>query len=392
MAKRIAMLLNGEVINDHRVIKMIQTLAINARVDLYYINGVIERDKPHFLDNVQLKSIPHNASLKIKLLRHSCFCFEFNFLIKEVIRSNERYELIWANDLPTLFPAWKLSVHFGCPLVYDSHEIYTETINQFFPRNTKGIKKVVFDSLILFMRTHGKFIEKKLIKKVNQFITVNQSLLDYFKKEYGIQTGEVIMNLPRLSDSENQLSPYNFKLLYNWTAEQRILLYQGALNEGRGLKLLIDVVELLPKKYCLVILGEGLLKRELQRIVEQKQLESRIQFMDAVSLSKLPSYTKGADIGINLLEDFNLSKKLASPNKLFEYIHSGVPVIGTATIENVRVFERFKVGETCDNNVKSITEGIYRIELNNYSEELNAAKEYYNWERQEAKLFNLFND
>lgn len=390
---KLAVLLHGSIQNDYRVIKTIESISTVVDEIWIFHFGKNPFNGDLFDKNLKVNIVACSKRNNIyyKILAHSFFCREYFSLKKAVIQTNKKFDVIWANDLPTLFPAYRLKKKFNAKLIYDAHEIYTETINQFFPRSAKGIKRVIFDSLILFMRTHGKYVERKLIKKVNQFITVNQSLLDYFKKEYGIQTGEVIMNLPRLSDSENQPSPYNFRLLYNWTAEQRILLYQGALNEGRGLKLLIDVVELLPKKYCLVILGEGLLKRELQRIVEQKQLESRIQFMDAVSLSKLPSYTKGADIGINLLEDFNLSKKLASPNKLFEYIHSGIPVLGTATIENVRVVERFKIGEICDNNVKSITEGIYKIELNNYSEELNAAKEYYNWESHEAELFNLFN-
>lgn len=390
---KLAVLLHGSIQNDYRVIKTIESISkvVDEVWVFHFGKDVSIGDLFNKRAKVKVVVCSKENSFYSKILAHSFFCREYLMLKKAVIQTNIKFDVIWANDLPTLFPAYRLKKKFNAKLIYDSHEIYTETINQFFPRNTKGIKKVVFDSLILFMRTHGKYVERKLIKKVNQFITVNQSLLDYFKKEYGIQTGEVIMNLPRLSDSENQPSPYNFRLMYNWTAEQKILLYQGALNEGRGLKLLIDVLESLPKKYCLVIIGEGSLKSELQRRVAQKQLENRVQFMDAISLSKLPSYTKGADIGINLLEDFNLSKKLASPNKLFEYIHSGIPVLGTATIENVRVVKRFKIGEICDNNVKSITEGIYKIELNNYSEELNAAKEYYNWESQEAKLFNLFN-
>jgi hypothetical protein len=61
-----------------------------------------------------------------------------------------------------------------------------------------------------------------------------------------------------------------------------------------------------------------------------------------VILRKIFSFSSGADIGINLLEDYNLSKKLASPNKLFEYIHSEMPVICSDTIENRKVFNKYK--------------------------------------------------
>ena len=390
---KLAVLLHGSIQNDYRVIKTIQTISkITDGIWVFHVGE--NKDVLDIFKNSKIKviSCPAKKGLYSKIKAHSFFCYEYLYLKESVLQANIKFDFIWANDLPTLLPAYRIKKQLNAKLIYDSHEIYNETINQFFPREAKGIKKVIFTLLIYFMRFQGKYIERKLIHRLDHFITVNQSLLDYFKNEYSLKSGEVIMNLPRLSDTKPEVSPFDFRQTNNWGPHHKILLYQGALNEGRGLKLLIDTVEALHEKYRLVIIGNGLLKEELQEIVRRKNLEERIHFVDAVPLKELPSFTKGADIGINLLEDFNLSKKLASPNKLFEYIHAGIPVLGTNTIENSRVVERYKIGELCNNNIDSFIEAIKKMEKNNYLEELNKAKAYYNWENQESKLINLFED
>jgi glycosyltransferase involved in cell wall biosynthesis len=393
MEKRIAMLLNGEVNNDYRVIKMIRTLSKNVGVDLYYINGVVESDQLHFNASVRLKSIPHGVNFKTKVLQHSYFCFEFNFFINEVIRSKEQYQLVWANDLPTLYPAWRLSVHFDCPLVYDSHEIYIETLNQFFPRNAKGIKQIIYKLILFLMRLHGREMERNMLKKVDFFITVNESILEYFRKNYDVKNGNVIMNLPNFSNQpENTI---DYRKIYNWDKSDTILIYQGVLNEGRGLRTLLESLERMSNKFKLIIVGDGPLRIDLEKICEEKKIKNRVKFEGKVCLNDLKRYTSGADIGINLLEDFNLSKKMASPNKLFEYIHAEIPILATNTIENAKVLFKYQVGELVENNIISIIKGINEINENFEIKERNnvfdLAKKEYSWENQEENIKNLLN-
>ena len=75
----------------------------------------------------------------------------------------------------------------------------------------------------------------------------------------------------------------------------------------------------------------------------------------------LLEHTRGADIGINLLEDFNISKKLASPNKLFEYIHAKTPVLCSNTIENSRVVTNYDIGILTENNKTSVQDSIIAL-------------------------------
>jgi glycosyltransferase involved in cell wall biosynthesis len=208
------------------------------------------------------------------------------------------------------------------------------------------------------MKRHGKIIEKRILPKVDSFITVNESILKYFKGKHTINNGLVVMNLPRTSDNNSTNEVIDFYKLYSWEKSDVILLYQGVINHGRGLELLIDSFVKLPKNYKLVIIGNGPL---LNALVDKKnalEMDESIKFINTVQLSELPKYTRGATLGVNLLEAYNLSKKMASPNKLFEYIHAGLPVIASDTIENKIVLTKFNVGIITQNNSESIKQNI----------------------------------
>jgi len=385
---RIAVLLNGSINDDNRVIKVISTLSKCAHIDLYYVNGDSESDLHLFGENVSLWNVPYKLSFKQKLIRHTWFCYEYNFFIKEVISRNIDYNIIIANDLPTLYAAYKLSVTFNAKLIYDSHEIYNETLNQFFPIESPPFKKFVFNTLISIMRNHGERIEKKYAPKTSGFITVNGSLKEYFKSKYELKKIMVIMNWPNFKTVDKVKE---FRADYGWDKSDLVFIYQGVLNEGRGLKLLLETWVKTSINRKLIILGDGPIEPGLKAIVSQLDLSDRVKFIPKVSLNDLLKYTAGADVGINLLEDLNLSKKLASPNKLYEYIHANIPVLCSNTVENNKVLETFDVGISVENNSDSILKGIESISGNHkaYSVTLSEAAQFYKWENQEEKIKSL---
>lgn len=392
MERKIAMLLNGPILNDYRVIKMIQTLSKVAKIDLYYLDGNELIDKALFNEHVHLFSFEQRNSFVSKVLKHSLFCNEFNFFINEVLSKNIGYDYIWCNDLPTLKAGSKISRKLNAKLIYDSHEIYVETINQFFPSKSNALKLLIFRLLILIMKRHGKIIEKRILPKVDSFITVNESILKYFKGKHTINNGLVVMNLPRTSDNNSSNEVIDFYKLYSWEKSDVILLYQGVINHGRGLELLIDSFVKLPKNYKLVIIGNGPLLNVLVDKKNALEMDESIKFINTVQLSELPKYTRGATLGVNLLEAYNLSKKMASPNKLFEYIHAGLPVIASDTIENKIVLTKFNVGIITQNNSESIKQNILNItsqDIETFKNSAVSASNYYNWENQEKTILNL---
>ena len=386
------MLLNGPIFTDYRVVKMIQTLSKVSEIDLYYVDGNEQIDQILFNEHVRLFSFQQNNSFKRKLLKHSFFCYEFNFFIKAVLDKDIHYNYIWANDLPTLNAGYNISMKLKARLVYDSHEIFVETINQFFPKNSNFVKLFIFRFLIFIMKTHGRIIEKRILPMVDSFITVNESILTYFNEKYTINKCCVVMNLPRISAPHQNNKVVDYYKLYNWDPSDIILLYQGVLNYGRGLDLLIETFALLPINYKLVIIGNGPLLPDLLYKTTTNNLSEKLKFIDTVKLSELPAFTRGATIGINLLESFNLSKKLASPNKLFEYIHARIPVIASDTVENKLVLDRFVVGKLTSNSPASIKESIISIssqDMEIYKLNTFSASKYYSWENQENTILNI---
>lgn len=380
---RVAVFLHGSYKNDYRVLKTIKSLSSFAQVDLFCVtdnNDVIQYD-----ENITIYTSVLEGTIGQKLLRHSTFCFEYNFLFNNALSTNNIYTHVWANDLPTLNAAYKLVKKQNAKLIYDSHEIFIETLNQFFPRYSKGMKKFIFSLLLKIMRIHGRITEKRLIKKIDVFVTVNESILDYFSNTYDIRNGHVLMNFP--SKLDPPIIAINYRSLYNWSADDIVILYQGNLNEGRGLRILLETIVTMPFLYKLVLVGDGVLKKELKTYCTSHNLNDRVKFTGQVPLQALVSYTKGADIGVSLLEEFNLSKKMASPNKLFEYIQAGIPILSTNTFESKKIIESHDIGVLVKNDVQSISQGLISLsqkkENKKYIFNLKKIVDNYSWEIQD---------
>ncbi len=388
---KIAMLLQGTIANDHRVIKMINTLCKEHEIDLFCLADTQNIRPQELRPEANVFFVQHAVNLKTLFLRHSFFCFEFNHFTKTVLKQKTDYDIVWANDLPMLYPAHSLARRLNAKVVYDSHEIYIETLNQFFPEKSSLVKGIVLKILLNFMKFHGERVERKWISK-SFLITVNHSLLSYFIQKYEVAKGKVIMNLPKLSELRAEMM--NYREMFSYSEEDFIMLYQGNLNQGRGLNLLIDVMTKLPSKYKLVFIGDGPLKNGLELNVIELKLEKRVHFLPLVAVEELVHYTKGADLGINLLEPINLSKKLASPNKLFEYIHAEITVLASAGYENQIIIDQFEVGIAVKMHVDDIVKEILDLNsnsLNQYKINCSKAKHQLKWQNQEPEILQIPN-
>ncbi|MBN2777432.1 MAG: glycosyltransferase [Bacteroidales bacterium] len=388
---QICILLNGPIKNDSRVRKVIKTLLNNNNnnIDLYYVFGD-KTDELIFNGNISLFAIKYQVSNYRKLLRHTFFYNEFNFIAREVLKNKKQYDYVWANDLPCLKPAVKIKKKTGAKLIYDSHEIYNETLNQFFPKKAVFIKSLIFKALLLFMRFAGFYAEKKLLKKTDFFVTVGNELRKYFEQKYQYKGIKILMNCP---DIKNPMVEIDLKSLLGIKQSSKLVIYQGVLNYGRGLHLMIESFRNVSDDIYLLILGSGMIKHELVALVKQYKLENKVLFHEKVSLSTLPSYTAAADFGINLLEDINLSKKYAVPNKLFEYIHAGLPVISSKMPESVAIYKEFCIGKLVENDPHKIAEAINNItmeDITDYRKNCKLAANKYNWENQVQVLKEIF--
>jgi glycosyltransferase involved in cell wall biosynthesis len=386
------MLLNGKVRSDSRVIKTIKSLSSVCKVDLYYINGNSD-DKDIFNSNVRVFSYNKIDSLKSKIQKHSYFYNEYLFFVNFVISKNYKYDIIFSNDLPTLKPATILKSKIGGKLIYDSHEIYIETINQFFPKKSSGIKKILFNFLINFMRNRGEAIERKLLKEVDYFITVCESLKTYFEGKYGFKGIKVVMNCPNKLPPISPNEIIDLKEKFGFQKQVFLLLFQGNLGPGKDVDMIIEAMQYVDSDIRLGILGGGTLKTQLVNQVKELKLSEKVRFLDRVPSTDLYKYTKSADAGITLKDNgINLNKKLGIATKFFEYIHAGIPLVSTRSIEIEIIANNYDICILVDRNINEIVNGINQLKLVNREEQAEKtakASEVYNWQNQEVALLEI---
>lgn len=386
--KKVCVLLNGGIASDSRVIREIKTMSRVADVDLYYVYGK-DSDKDIFGDNVHLFSCEKKEGIKSKFVKHTCFYNEFMFFVPEVLKQGIAYDYIWANDLPNLKPALKLKEKIGSKVIYDSHEIFVGTLNQFFPSKAKWYKSILYKTALFVMSTLGNRAEKKMVKKADEFVTTSISFKNYFKNKYKRDDIQIVMNCPNIQTANDF---YDFRSEYNLSSDSFVLLFQGRLNAGRALIEMIESMAYVKSNVHLFVIGDGTLKKDMQKRMAELSLQEKVHFIDEVPSSELLRYTRGADAGINLQASINISKHLASANKLFEYTHSGIPTIGSDVPENRLIIEKYDLGMLVRNNPKEIADAINKMsesDLSKYKDNCKKAAMEYNWENQEKVILDL---
>ena len=386
--KKVCVLLNGGIASDSRVIREIKTMSRVADVDLYYVYGK-DSDKDIFGDNVRLFSCEKKEGIMSKFVKHTCFYNEFMFFVPEVLKQGIAYDYIWANDLPDLKPALKLKEKIGSKVIYDSHEIFVGTLNQFFPSKAKWYKSILYKTALFVMSTLGNWAEKKMVKSADEFVTTSISFKNYFKNKYKRDDIQIVMNCPNIQTANDF---YDFRSEYNLSSDSFVLLFQGRLNAGRALIEMIESMAYVKSNVHLFVIGDGTLKKDMQKRMAELSLQEKVHFIDEVPSSELLRYTRGADAGINLQASINISKHLASANKLFEYTHSGIPTIGSDVPENRLIIEKYDLGMLVRNNPKEIADAINKMsesDLSKYKDNCKKAAMEYNWENQEKVILDL---
>ncbi len=274
-------------------------------------------------------------------------------------------ELLYANDLDTLLPNFLVSKLSSCKLIYDSHEYFTEV-----------------PELISRPRTRSFWLklEKSIFPKLKNVITVNQKLAEIYTLKYKVPV-TVIRNVPK-AILKKELKPIVFL-----KKDQKMIIYQGALNMGRGLELMIDAMVYL-KNYQLVLAGDGDIIEQLKLRVVTNHLQQQVIFPGKLQPEELRELTQQADLGLSLEEDMGLNYRYCLPNKVFDYIHAGIPILVSELPLLTKLLKQYKVGESLKKrNPKHLAEAIEQIIVNksDYLQELERAAADLNWEKEKFK-------
>jgi glycosyltransferase involved in cell wall biosynthesis len=280
-----------------------------------------------------------------------------------------RKELLYANDLDTLLPNFLVSKLSSCKLIYDSHEYFTEVPELITRPGT---------------RSFWLKLEEFIFPKLKNVITVNQKLAEIYSLRYKVPV-TAIKNVPKTTLTKE------FKPIGFLKKDRKIIVYQGALNMGRGLELMIDAMAHL-KNHQLILAGDGDIMDQLKSRVALNHLYDRVIFPGKLKPFELRNLTIQADIGLSLEEDMGLNYRYCLPNKVFDYIHAGIPVLVSELPLLEELLTAYKIGEILKKrNPKSLATAIEKIIVNksDYLQELERATAELNWEKEKKLLMEI---
>ena len=344
---------------DQRVEKVCRTLS-EAGYDIELIGnnwgGLPEMQRPYPFSRIFLKS----KSLKLAYP-------EFNWkLYQELLKKADKNTILLSNDLDTLLANYLVSKKLRIPLVFDSHEIFTEmpAINGRF---TQKIWRI---------------LEKFIVPKLKFMMTASESYADWFAKTYGIERPTVVQNFPVKIENPQNYSEINLK---------KIILYQGVINPSRGLDKMIPAMEKIENAEFWIC-GDGPKKEEYLALTKTLGLQEKVKFLGKLLPKNLRDITKKADVGLSIEENNGLSYFYSMPNKVSDYIQARVPVVVSNFPEMGKVIDRFQVGEKINSHNELAEKVNIVLERGKifYEDALNKAATELCWEKEEPKILALF--
>lgn len=383
--KSVTMFVWNNFINDARVLREAKALA-----ELDYTVTIIAKKE---LTEMKLKPVEEieknivvNRPLKYELPQFLTSKLKSSILSKHIPNALLMFKMI------ILGRRYKTDV-------YHSHDLNTLIQGIASAKLRLKPKKLIYDSHeVQTSRTHYNFntiykIEKFLLKFVDEVIVENETRRDYHYDLYK-EKPLAIHNYSELYNIDDY-ETYPLREKYHVADETKIVLYQGGMQEGRGLFKLLESFKDL-EGAVLFMIGDGKERNNLISKMKALNLEEKVIFIERVPYADLRKYTKAADIGIQFLENTNFNHYSASSNKLFEYLMAHVPVLGSKLPEIEKVIEGEGVGLTVEaGDTKALSEKLQKLidddDLRTYfKENTKAAKYKYNWEVDKTILQDLY--
>lgn len=364
--KRVIISVSNDLVSDQRVHRAASTLS------QFYEVIVIGRELPCSL---QLNKQPYYTKrMKLMFNKGPGFYAELNIRLFFFLLFNKA-DLLLANDLDTLLPNFLISKIKNIELYYDTHEYFTEV-----PELQKRP---------LVKRT-WETIEEFIFPKLNNVYTVNQSIANLYHDKYKTNV-DVIRNVP-LSMLTEALDRKALGLPEN----KRIVIFQGAgINVDRGAEEALQSMKYTSDDIILLFIGGGDVFDNLQRMADMNKLTGKVIFIPKVPVEKLRQYTAHASLGLTLDKDTNLNYRYSLPNKLFDYIHSGVPVLSSKLIEIEKIIQKYNIGKIIVSHKpeeigNAIMEMLNSSEYDFWKKNTNIAAQELSWEREKQKFLSIY--
>ena len=286
---------------------------------------------------------------------------------------------MWAGSLPVL---GRMRKRFGGRTIYDSRDIYMEARSQ---ASAGWPGKAILAAL-----------ERRWARRADTVLTVNESYATVLEERLEIPRPAVVMNVPRRwAPPEPALDLIRASLGLPATA--RIVLYQGGLMTDRGIEECMDAILDVPDA-VLCLLGFGALRWRLTEASKVPPFLGRVFLLPAVPPGELLAWTASADVSVMMIQPTSLNHRLTTPQKLFESITAGVPVVASDLPGMATIVRSDDIGLVCDPRSAADIARSIRTLLDEAPDAAAArrtrirelAERRYNWEAEEPVLLELY--
>jgi len=389
--KRIIMAEFSDIRYDARVLKEAKSLADKGYiVQLLMYNASIRHNTYSYNNGIFSHAYSFNEKHRdtniffkiIRILKAVCIVVKINFYIL-----THKADVYHVHNLYFSVSSTIASIIFKSKLIYDAHEIHCEHYdNSSFHGKIKN--KI------------NEYIEMFVIRHCDAFIQASTERAHYISYRFKLRTPHVINNYVPLKI----INDLNKEIPANLNFEQKfpIMFYSGGIYSAGGRKLENVIQAMKIVEYVnLVIIGfmNDRIKKQLYSFIRNTKLTSRVKILPPCSYEDLFNYAQYCNFGIIPLTGNSLNTRLSALNKVSEYLMSGLPIICTNYENLSRIIYNNPVGligSTFDvNSTRSIADAIRLMIADNLFLDLkpNALKlahNYFNWEKEEIKLLNIY--
>lgn len=306
--------------------------------------------------------------------------FVFWLMVMRAVRAWHP-DLVHAHDANTLMAVGLVARALEVPFVYDSHELWTK-------RNVSGSRP-------LASRLEGP-MERYWIRRAAGVITVSANIAKWLEDHYRLKTTPTLVrNIPPLKGPIPGPSSGRLRALAGLGEDTSVIVYCGLVTFNRGIERGIEALPHLSDEVHYVIVGPGTATQleVIDRLARSLGVEDRVHVVGAVPSEEVSAAIADADVSALLHQAVVLSYAFSLPNKLFESLHAGVPVLASDTPDIAALVTEYGFGQLvpADASPEVVAAALRRVidDGTRFRRNAEAATELLNWQGEAQRLISL---